>query len=141
MMKFKCKIDHYFIIIIFLTVLLLIVPPLLSFIFGDILAGCCTLIPFLLIFLMFISSASGYVLLKDDELYIRYGWILRKSIPYSKIIRLEKKRKWYTESIVALKNSFEHVDIRYNRFDVTCVSVKNNDLFIEELNKRIQKEN
>ena len=39
--------------------------------------------------------------------------------------------------MLALKNSIEHVDIKYNSFDVTCVSVKDNDAFIKELEERI----
>ena len=39
--------------------------------------------------------------------------------------------------MMALKNAIEHVNIKYNTFDVTTVSVADNDGFIEELDRRI----
>jgi hypothetical protein len=42
--------------------------------------------------------------------------------------------------MVSLKNAIEHVNIKYNSFDVTTVSVVDNDGFIEELKERCKKD-
>ena len=84
-----------------------------------------------------ISPLFGYVELRENSLFIKYGFILKKEIPYSKIRGIEKERRFYSESMLTLKNSFEHINIKYNRFDVTAVSVKSNDDFINELKSRL----
>jgi hypothetical protein len=38
--------------------------------------------------------------------------------------------------MASLKNALEHVNIKYNTFDIVSVSVVDNDGFIEELNTR-----
>ena len=85
-----------------------------------------------------VSPLFGYVELKDDHVYIKYGFIMKKEIPYGKIRAVIKERKFYSESMMSLKNAFEHVNIKYNSFDVTTVSVVDNDTFMDELNKRIR---
>lgn len=84
----------------------------------------------------FVSPFFAYVELRENSVFIKFGFLLKKEIPYNKIRRVEKDRKIYSESILALKNALEHVNIRYNTYDVATVSVKDNDLFIEELNVR-----
>jgi len=84
-----------------------------------------------------IAPLFGYVELRENSLFIKYGFILKKEIPYTKIRSLEKDRKWYSDAMMSLKSSMEHVIIKYNRFDVTIVSVVDNDTFMEELSKRI----
>ena len=83
-----------------------------------------------------ISPLFGYVQLLDDGLLIKYGLILKKHIPYGKIRSLEKTRGIYSESMMSLKNAIEHVNIKYNKFDVTTVSVVGNDELIKELEER-----
>lgn len=94
------------------------------------------LVDLLTVYVIF-SPLFGYVELREETLFIKYGLILKKEIPYEKIRSAEKTRHWYSESILALKNAITHVNVRYNAFDVTTVSVKDNDGFIEELQKRI----
>lgn len=138
-MKLRCKIDLCYSIIFIVTELVLLVPSILTFIFKDMLAGFVTLAPFLLVTLLFMSSFSGYIIIKEDELYIRYGFILKRSIPYENIRALIKEKTVLSECLLGMKNSLEHVLIKYNKYDTTCVSVRNNDLFIEEVNKKIKK--
>ncbi len=90
------------------------------------------------IFVLFllISPLFGYAELRENTLFIKFGLILRKEIPYDKIRDAEIKRSFYSESMLSLKNSFEHIDIKYNRFDVTSVSVITNEEFLSELAKR-----
>ncbi len=40
--------------------------------------------------------------------------------------------------MLSLKNALEQVTIKYNKFDSVVVSVKDNDTFISELERRIQ---
>ncbi len=81
-----------------------------------------------------ISPLFGYVELREDTVFIKYGFFLKKEIRYDKIRGIEKERKFYSDSMMSLKNAFEHVNIKYNSFDVTTISVVENDIFIEELN-------
>ena len=85
-----------------------------------------------------ISPLFGYVELRESSLFIKYGFFIKKEIPYNKIRGAEKDRKFYSESMMSLKNSFEHVIIKYNTFDTTVVSVKDNDAFVCELKEIIE---
>lgn len=89
------------------------------------------------VFYLLVSSLFGYVELRDGTLFIKYGLILKKEIPYSKIRGVVKERRFYSESMISLKNAFEHINIKYNTFDVTTVSVVGNDELISELNARL----
>ena len=81
----------------------------------------------------FISPIFGYAELRENSLYVKYGFFLKKEIPYKKIRGAEIKRAFLSDAIMSLKNSMEHVNIRYNKFDLTCVSVIENAAFYEEL--------
>ena len=87
------------------------------------------------------SSLAGYVELREESVYIKFGFIIKREIPYSKIRGVVKSRGFYSESMLSLKNSFEHVNIKYNTFDLACVSVIGNDEFISEIEKRMNKHN
>ncbi len=132
---FKPKIDRLFYIIWVPTVLLLLAATVIT---------CFDLFPLLLmlsvdIFTLYflVSPLIGYVELRQETMFIKYGFILKKEIPYTKIRDVKKERKFYSESMISLKNAIEHVNIKYNNFDVTTVSVKDNDAFIIELKSRI----
>ena len=84
-----------------------------------------------------VSPLFGYVEPRGSSLHIRYGLILKKDIPYSSIRSVTKERRLYTDSMLSLKNALEHVNIRYNSFDVTAVSVVGNDELISEIKARI----
>ena len=90
----------------------------------------------LLVLYFLISPLFGYVELREDTLYVRYGLILKREIPYSAIRGAVKEKKFHSDSMLSLKNAFEHVTIGYNKFDLTVVSVADNDAFLEELNRR-----
>ena len=86
---------------------------------------------------LLVSPLFGYVELRQDSVYIKYGFFLKKEIPYKKIRGVVKERKFYSDSMMSLKNAYEHVNIKYNTFDITTVSVVNNDAFITALNKAL----
>lgn len=90
---------------------------------------------FVLYFL--ISPLFGYVELREESVFIRFGLILKREIPYQKIRELQKERKFYSDSMLALKNAMEHINIKYNTFDVMSVSVEDSDIFLKALEKRI----
>lgn len=117
------------------TVLLLIAATIIT---------CFDIIPLLLmlsvdVFTLYflVSPLVGYVELRPDTMFIKYGFILKREIAYKSIRDVKKERKLYSESMLSLKNAIEHVNIKYNNFDVTTVSVKDNDKFIIDLNARI----
>ena len=83
-----------------------------------------------------VSPLFGYVELRESTVYIKFGLILKKEIPYNKIRKLQKDRRFYSESIIALKNALDHVNIRYNSYDVVTVSVEDMDSCIDDLNAR-----
>lgn len=117
------------------TALIVLVPTVvLGILSPETLALMIPLSLFVLYFL--VSPLFGYVELREASLFIKYGFFLQKEIPYQKIRDMKKERKFYSYSMMSLKNAFEHVDIKYNTFDVTTVSVMDNDGFISELKKR-----
>ena len=91
----------------------------------------------LLTFYFLVSPLFGYVELREDSLFIKYGLILKKEIPYEKIRGVIKKRSFMSYTTMSLKNAYDHLDIKYNKFDVTCVSVVNNDEFKKEIEEKI----
>ena len=94
----------------------------------------------LMVIYFLVAPLFGYVELREDGLFIKYGFFMKKEIPYERIRSVEKDRRWYSESMMSLKSALEHVNIKYNSFDVTTVSVEDNDGFIRELNNRCRNE-
>ena len=115
------------------------VPAVALFIlaFGNTGATVIASIVALVVFYLIISPLFGYVELKESSVYIKYGLVLKKEIPYSKIRGLKKDHSFLSNSMLSLKNALDHVEIKYNAYDTTTVSVDGNDEFIEELQKRI----
>ena len=135
--RFKPKFDKLFRILLILTNVLVIVPVVITAFFS--VEAIYILIPiFLFVNYFLISPCFGYVELLESELFIKYGFFLKKSIPYSKIRDVEMDKRWYSESMMSLKNSLDHINIKYNRFDVTSVSVVENEELIEALKERIK---
>lgn len=91
----------------------------------------------LFVFYFLASPLFGYVELRENSVFIKFGFILKKEIPYGKIRALSKERRIYSESMLSLKNSLDHVNIKYNTFDIVTVSVSDNDELIRETKERI----
>ena len=85
----------------------------------------------------FVSPLFGYVELGEDHIIVKYGFFLKRCIKYSDIRAVIPERSVISESVFSLKSSLDHLRIKYNRFDYTIVSVKDNEDLLEELNKRI----
>ena len=82
------------------------------------------------------SPLFGYVELTEHEAVIKYGLFLKKEIAYTDIRGVEVRRRIISDSIMSLKCAMEDVTIRFNRFDITVVSVKDNQALKNELLKR-----
>ena len=84
-----------------------------------------------------VSSLVGYVELREDSVFVKLGFFTTREIPYNKIRDVSKEHKLYADSMVSLKNSLDHVNIKYNRFDVLSVSVTDNDELIDMIKQKI----
>ena len=85
----------------------------------------------------FVSPLFGYVELRSDELFVKYGFFIKRRIPYASIKSLKKERKLYTDTMLSLKNAMEHVNIKFGSFDLTAVSVTDNDALIAAIEERL----
>ena len=65
-----------------------------------------------------ISPLFGYVELREDSLFIKFGFFMNREIPYPKIRGTSFEHKFYSDSMLSLKNSADHVNIKYNTFDI-----------------------
>lgn len=133
--RYRPKIDKLFLIVWIPTAAIMLAVTVVPAVFEPV-TLFWTLPTDLFVAYFLVSSLVGYVELREKSLFIKYGFILKKEIPYSKIRSVAKVRKWYSETMLSMKNSMEHVNIKYNSFDVTSVSVKDNDALIEELKAR-----
>lgn len=133
--KFKPMIDKTFWLIWVPTVVLLAVGTVIAL--SAPIALCIMVATDLFTLYFLITPLFGYVELREKTVYIKFGLLTDKEIPYEKIRDIDKERKIYADSMVSLKNSLEHVNIKYNRFDVVSVSVITNNELISELEKRI----
>ena len=133
--RYKPKIDKYFYFIWIPLATLLIAGTILSTI--SIPALIILLCTDVLTFYFMVSSLVAYVELRENTLFIKFGCILKREIPYDKIIDIKKDRRVITYSMLAIKNSLEHIDIKYNKYDFVTVSVKDNDKFIKDLKSKM----
>ena len=132
--KLKPQIDRLFLFIWIPTLILLAVGTAIS---------CASTVALLIliatdIFTLYflISPLFGFVELREQTVYIKFGLLTSREIEYARIRAVETERKFYSESMLSLKCAYEHVNIKYNSFDVTTVSVRDNAYFAAELDRR-----
>ena len=134
--RFKPKIGKMFYIIWIPTVLLLGVCTWLSFAapigFAIILATDLFTLYFL------ITSLFGYVELREETFFVKFGLLTQMEIPYTRIRDVCKERKFYSDSMMSLKYTLEHVNIKYNSFDIVSLSVDDNADLIREIEARMR---
>ena len=133
---YKPKLDWLFHVIWIPTVILLAVCTVISFTAWPALLIMLATDIFTLYFL--VSPLVGYVELRENTVFIRYGFILTREIEYLRIREMKKERKFYSETMLSLKNSMEHITVKYNKFDVTTVSVTDNDDLMMNIRARIE---
>ena len=114
---------------LFMTVVVCLMPAP----FAAVLVALCTV----LLAYFLISPLFGYVELREQCVFIKCGFFLKREIPYDRIRTTEKARKWYSDSMISLKSAMEHVNIKYNRFDIFSVSVIGNDELMADIGARI----
>ncbi len=131
--RFKPLVDKLFFYIFIPTAVLTVGATALAAIEPSALFIMLPVDIFVLYFL--ISPLFGYVELREHSLFIKYGFFMKKDIPYKKIRGAFAERKFYSYSMMSLKNAFEHVNIKYNTFDVTTVSVDGNAELIRMLDE------
>lgn len=135
MKKYKPAIDKYFWIIwIFATIIL---APCTILSFSNMTVLIIMILCDVFVYYFMVSSLFGYVELRKNSIYVKFGFILRREILYKKIRNINKERKIISYSFMSLKNAIEHVNIEYNKFDMITVSVVNNDDLIRELKMKI----
>jgi hypothetical protein len=129
--RYKPKFDKLFYIPMGITCVLMVAATVISALDT---AGLIIMIGSDLFVLYFILTALvGYVELRESTMFVKFGFILKREIPYSKIRRVERQHRFYSESMLSLKNSLDHIDVRYNIYDVVSLSVVDNDEFVREL--------
>lgn len=133
--KYRPYLDKMFPIILVPTLILLAAGTVVAS-FAPISLAIMIPVDLLSIYCLF-SPLFGYVELRDDSVYIKYGLIAKREIPYQAIRGVTKERKIYADGMISLKYSLDHVNIKYNSFDVTSVSVIDNDEFIKDIEDRI----
>ena len=132
--KLKPQIDRLFLFIWIPTLILLAVGTAIS---------CASTVALLIliatdIFTLYflISPLFGFVELREQTVYIKFGFFTSREIEYARIRSVNIERKWYSESMLSLKCAYEHVNIQYNSFDVVTVSVDRNAALALELELR-----
>lgn len=131
MKKYKPLIDQLYFWMLIPTLILISVMTVLSAFAPLTLLITIPIDLFVIWFL--ISPLFGYAELRERSVFIKYGLIMKKEIPYEKIRGLEKKRKIAPDSMLSLKNALDHVNIKYNKYDVACISIIDSDEFIEAI--------
>lgn len=133
-LKYKPKVDKLFWIITLPTTALMI--ALTVFAVASPLALIITILSDIFVAYFLVSPLFGYVELRENTVFVKFGLLLKREIPYSKIRGIKKVRRWYSDSMLSLKCSLDHINIKYNSFDVMDVSVTDNDSLISELTAR-----
>ena len=133
--RYKPKVDKLFYFIMIPTMIIVLSPVIICGILVP--TTLFITVPILLFTTYFlITTLFGYAELRESSLFIKYGFFISREIPYDKIRGIEKERSVISTSILSIKNALDHVNIKYNKFDVTTISLDDNDGFIRELNER-----
>lgn len=135
--RYKPLVDGFYLFIAVPPAAIMLVISVISAIFEPM--SLLVLVPTtaFVLCIVFSSPLFGYVELRADSVFIKFGLFLKKEIPYSSIKSAELCRGWYSESMLSLKCALGHVNIKYNTFDVVTVSVVNNGEFVRELSFRL----
>ena len=132
--KYKPKIDRLFWII--WSIVTIILVPCTIIALSDWVSGIILILTDIFTYYFMITSLVAYVELRENTMYVKFGFILKREIPYEKIIKIEKEKKVMSYSMLSIKNSYEHYNIRYNKYDMITVSVVDNEDLIKELKLR-----
>ncbi len=84
----------------------------------------------------FISPCFGFVELREETVFFKFGFFLKREVSYARIRGIERKHTVIADSILSLKNAMDHVNIKFNSFDLFSMSLKDEEDFISEIKKR-----
>ena len=135
-LRFYPKFDKLYLWITLPTAALMLLLLVLTGVFrstGGLIVMACA-VAFVGYFL--ISPCFGYVELREETVFIKFGFFLKREIPYARIRGIEKKRTAIADSMLSLKNALNHVNIKYASFDCVSISVKNEEKMIDEIKRR-----
>lgn len=137
-MKYRVNIDKYYYITIVVVSLILLIPLILSIVAKRV--WVILVVAFLIIFVEYLlfSCFIGYAKLEEDHLVIRYGFIIKRRLPYEIIRGVEKKSSYFSESLISLKTTKNCVVVLFNTYDNTTISIKDEDDFIEKLLEKLK---
>lgn len=134
--RFLPKYDKFFHFIWIPTAIIMLSLLALNAFLPSIFGWIVTLATTVIVAYFVISPMFGYVELQETYVFVKFGFFMKRVIPYETIRGVEKKRTAIADSMVALKNAMEHVNIKHGKFDITSVSVKDNDVLMAEIRKR-----
>lgn len=135
--RYKPYFDKLYLFIVLPIVAILAVATTIVCIYPEIIAVCVTVFTDTLVIYFLVTPLFGYAELRGKALFIRYGLIMKREIPYEKIREVTKERRFYSESMMSLKCAVPHLHIKYGSFDVTDISVVGMDELLSELTARI----
>ena len=135
--RYKPKFDKLYLWILISTALFILTLTTVTAIFEPITLFYTVPVSMLVSYFL-ITPAFGYAELRESTLFVKFGFFMKREIPYEKIRGVVENRKFYSDSMLSLKNSLDHLNVKYNRFDVLSISVKENDDFKRELELRIK---
>lgn len=138
MMKYRVKIVGPYLGLLILISILLLVPFATSFLYGKLWFILFSVLLFLLVEVLMISSLFGYARLEETTLYIRFGFFVHKKISYHRIKSMEKKKGYFRESLFSLNTSMEYIRIEYDENKFITVSIRNSEEFICNLKSKIE---
>ena len=130
--RYRPKVGGLYFAIFLPTLALILAVTVLAAIY-DPFSLAVTVTVFLLILYFAVSPLFGYAELREESLYIRYGFFMKVDIPYSKIHSVKRARRLISYSTVSLKCDVEHIEIRYGIFDETTISLVDSEEFVAEL--------
>lgn len=134
--RYKPKFDKLFFFILIPTAILLLGLLILAVLAPSTFGNIIIVGTVLFTAYFFISPCFGYAELREQTLFIKFGFLMKKEIPYAHIRGIEKKRTAIADSMLSLKNAMEHINVKCNAFDVFSLSLKEEEDFINELKAR-----
>ena len=134
--RYKPRLDRLFYGFAIFTAAIVLGALIPSLYGGGAFAIAVTLGTLILCGYFLISPCFGYAELREETLFVKFGFFLSREIPYEKIYAMEKKHTMVADSILSLKNAMDHLNVKYNRFDLISMSLQNEEDFIAALCER-----
>ncbi len=133
-MKFYAKVGIFYMLLLITIFAGFLAYAIISIVFlNEIIIFIVMLIISLFILLLLITDLISYIELKEEYLFIRIG-LYKKKILYNSIKKIEDTR--WNRSLICLGLTYNTKNIFYNNFNFISVSIRNEDRFFEELEKR-----